>query len=161
MRKIAIITLCVFSFYILEFIFFHVGGRWVKPDFLLLLVIFFNIYFGIRYSLYTALLAGMMKDAASTYIFGLHTVSLILCAYLTTVLNQYIYIRGSRSSRLFVVALLCLINVFLHYLLYLIFSSLAFTDMLYHVLLPEIITTLVVAIATFQFLRQCVSRLSV
>jgi len=161
MRKAFLITCLVLLFFLLEFFLFNIAGRMFMPNFLLLLVIFFNLSWGIRYSLWAAILGGLLKDSFSIGVFGSYTFSFALCAYLTTVLSKYIYRKGSEMSRLFLVLVITTLNVFIQYFLRVMFARVDFFQTVKFILIPEVLTTLIVVSLTFHYLRKCVLKLSV
>ena len=118
MGKVAVITFFVVVAFVIEFLLFHLFGRWATPDLELLLVMFFNMYFGIRYGLVTAVLAGTIRDSFSIGTLGVNVCSFIVAAYMTTILKQYIYHMGSRLSRYILIFLIIIINAVVHYYLY-------------------------------------------
>jgi len=161
MRKILFITIFTFLFFIIEFIIFNMVGRWAMPNLLILIVIFFSLSFGIRYGLFTAVLAGAIKDSFSTSFFGINIFSFVVCAYMTTILNKYFHDKSSRSSRLLLVFSICLINVIVHFFLYIMFGVIDIIQTFQYILIPEILTTLIVTVYTFRQLKKCVLRLFV
>ena len=161
MPRVILIAALTFAFFIIESALFNVLGRWFKPDLLLLLIIFFNLTLGIRYSILAALFAGLWKDSFGIDIFGLNIFTFIACAYLTTFIKRYLDPVGSRSSRILIVCSVTILSVFIRYVLDSIFSEIDFGQMVMFVMLPEAVTTTVAATYTFQQLRKCVLRLSV
>ncbi|MDO8581134.1 MAG: rod shape-determining protein MreD [Candidatus Omnitrophota bacterium] len=159
MRKIAWITLLVFIGFWLEFFLFNFLGPWFTPQLLILMVIFFNLTLGIRYSLYTAFGAGLLKDSFSTGFFGLNIFAYIVCAYMTTIISKYVYLNPSRSSRLLIVALVALLHVFIQTCLYFMFFPVDLIQVIKSILFPEVVMTLIVSIYFFKKLKQCASRL--
>ena len=57
MRQIFFIPIICYLAILVEFTLFNLFGRWGDPHVLLLVVIFFNLYSGIRYSIWAALCA--------------------------------------------------------------------------------------------------------
>jgi len=53
-KRVAVIALVSYLAYALEFLFYNFWGQWGKPEFLILVVIFFNLYLGIRFSIIAA-----------------------------------------------------------------------------------------------------------
>lgn len=160
MRQIIVITFFIIVAFVTEFLLFNMVGRWVVPDLLLLLVIFFNLYFGIRYGLFAAVLAGAVTDSFGTGLFGIHLCSLMICACLTTILKGYIYHMGSRLSRYILISLIAVINVIVCYGLYETFgNSVSPGQVLKWILPTQVLVTLAVAPLTFRYLKQCVSGL--
>ena len=161
MRRLIAITLLTFLFFLAEFIIFNLIGSWARPQLLILLIIFFNLYFGIRYGLYAAILAGAITDSFSTGVFGLNIVAFIICAYMTTLLRKYIYYRGSQMSRLILVFSICLIDFIVRVVLNAMGGAVDVFGAIFVVLLPALVTTLLCTSTVFQQLRLCASRLFV
>lgn len=161
MRRIIAITVLAVIFFVIEFFLFNILGDFLQPHLLLLLVIFFNLFLGIRFGLYTAVISGILYDSFATTVFGLNIVSFIICAYMTTLLRRRIYYRGSQLSRLIMVFCIYLIDFFTRVILYSMLGSFDPLGAFKFALLPALVTTLFVTTTTFQYLRQCVSRLFV
>lgn len=160
MGKVAVITFSVIIAFIIEFLLFHLGGRWAVPDLELLLVMFFNMYFGIRYGLVTAVLAGILRDSFSTGFLGINVCSFIVAAYMTTILKQYIYHMGSRFSRYILILIIVAISVVVHYHLYRMLVGPLYPGQVFRfVFLPEAVLTLLVTPFVFEQFKKCVSRL--
>ena len=160
MSRAAVITFCVVVAFLIEFLLFHLMGRWATPDLELLLVMFFNMYFGIRYGLLTAVLAGILRDSFSTGILGINVCSFIVAAYMTTILKQYIYHMGSRLSRYILIFIIIAINAVVHYYLYRMLVGPLYPGQVFRfVFLPQALLTLLVAPFVFEQLKKCVSKL--
>ncbi|MBN1869978.1 MAG: rod shape-determining protein MreD [Candidatus Omnitrophica bacterium] len=161
MRKIILVPVCVLIFFLAEFFLYNMVGRIFVPDLLLLAIIYFNLAFGIRYSIYAAVLAGIMKGSFSTDMFGFHIFSFVLCAYVTTVLKRYLHYVASHRSRLLLVFLIILTNLLIQLLLRSIVGEIDPIQCFKFVFVPEILMTLVVTSFIFAELKKCVSRLFV
>lgn len=161
MRKIILLPICILVFFLAEFFLFNMAGRVLMPNLLLLAIIYFNLAFGIRYSVYAAVLAGVLKDSFGADIFGVYTLSFVVCAYMTTVLKKYLHYVASRGSRLLLVFFIILVNIAIHFVLRAIFTEIDFVSTLKFVFVPEIVTTLLVTSIVFAELKKCVSKLFV
>lgn len=159
MQKVFFTVILALGCFVLENVLAQIFGPYFRPNLLLILVIFFNLYRGLRYSLLAALLAGLFKDSYSVQVFGLNTFAFVVCAHVTTIVKMYIYQVGSVVSRVLIVFLMSLLNVFLLYILHVMFSPIDFTTMFVNVLVPEVVTTTVAAPFVFENLKQCASRL--
>jgi rod shape-determining protein MreD len=159
MRKIIFAILSVYVFFLIEFFLFNLAGRWFLPNLLLLMIIYFNFAFGIRYSIFAAILAGILKDSFSTEIFGFNIFAFVLCAYLTTVLKRYLHYIASRRSRLLLVFCVTIIHFFILLCLRVMFSRVDVLQSIHFVLVPEILTMLIITSFIFNQLRKCVLRL--
>ena len=160
MRRILLISFFVFIFFIFEFFLFNFFGRSVMPNLLLILIVFFNLSFGIRYSLLTAFLAGILKDSFSAGPFGMYAASFMSAAFMSTVFKKYVYSRGSHGSWLLLVSLVSLANIFIQWVIQLrLGSNICVYDILRFILLPEVISTMVIAHFIFYPLKKCVLKL--
>ena len=54
MQKILVILGFIFVAFILEFLLYNIVGPWIVPNFFLLLIMFADLYWGIRYGILTA-----------------------------------------------------------------------------------------------------------
>jgi len=141
----------VYLFFLIEFLLFNVFGRWGKPDLLLLLIIFYNLYLGIRYGLACAFFAGFLKDAFSPDILGTHIFLFMMSACLAILLRRNFYQPGSRLSRLMVTLGVVVSYVLAWSIVQSMVYDVEWAGIFKHVLLPEVLTTM--AAATFVFIK--------
>ncbi len=154
MRQILIIPVLCYLFQLFEYCCFSLFGRWGDPHFMLLLVIFFNLYSGIRFSLWAALCAGALKDCFSTMPFGTHIFSYMVCACFSTFIRRHWYERGSSVSKLVMVVLVVSAHaLIMAFLFKMVFEEVRWGEVLISVWLPEVIATSVVALFVFERLR--------
>lgn len=151
MRRIFLILAFTYLFFLLEFFLFNTFGRWGHPDLLLILIIFFNLYLGIRYGLLCAFFAGVLKDAFSTQVFGIYIFLFMCSAFLATILRRNFYRPGSRLSRLVVTGGVVIAFVLTQAVIYSMNYDLDWNGMLRYVFLPEITATMIAA--TFVFTK--------
>jgi rod shape-determining protein MreD len=161
MKRLAVILVSVYLFFLAEFFLFNVFGRWGKPDLLLLLTIFFNLYLGVRYGLACAFLAGLFKDAFSIEPFGTYIFLFMLSACLATILRRNFYQPGSRLSRLVVTFGVVVIFIFGETVFKSMTGDLDGLTVARYIFLPEILTTMAVATAVFNQLKQAAQRLNI
>ncbi len=160
MQKIIFIFVITLFCLLLQLIFLQVLGTLFVPNFVLIAVVFFNLYRGLNYSLGAAFLGGFFLDSYGVYPPGINTFSLVLCAFLTGTLKKLIYQPGIPESRVLMVFLAAGANSLLQYSV----NSLAAVDIdlgeaLTRGILPEIVLTSLVASATFERLKQCALKL--
>ena len=160
-RKFFLILACVLVGFFIELFLFNIVGRLFLPNLLILLVICFNIFLGIRYSLFTAVVAGLLKDSFSISPFGVYLFSFVAAAFITTVLKRYIYHRGSRFSLLLLTLLVLLINGLVHFLIAVMLGQVEAAQVVKFIFVPEILSTVVVANFVFYQLKTCVLKFSV
>jgi len=135
-------------------------GVWFKADFLIILIVFFNLSRGTRASLGVAFLAGFLRDCFATKMFGMSIFNYVACAYMTTLLKMYIYHIGSAAAHVLIVFLITIFSVCLQFVFTLTVSAVTFAGMFRHVLLPEVLATTILTPYTITKIRRCVSRLS-
>ena len=161
MRKFLLMMGLSFFFFTIEFLWVNLLGAWLKPDLLLLLIIFFNLSLGIRYGLTAAFFAGILKDSFGASAFGIHILSFVVCAFIMILARRYIFHANIYSLRIFLAFLMSLLNVFVVFMLNSFFHPLNIKEAFCFVMVPEILATTIAAGFTFRHLRTCVLRFSV
>ena len=154
MRQILIIPILCYLFQLLEYALFSLFGRWGDPHLMLILVIFFNLYSGIRFSLWTAACGGAFKDCFSTMPFGTHIFSYMVCACLSTFIRKNWYERGSPVSKLMMVLLVTTANtLIMAFIFKMVFEDISWWHVFAGIWLPEILASMAVALFVFDRLR--------
>jgi len=151
MKRLLIVLISVFLFFLAEFFLFNVFGRWGKPDLLLLLIVFYNLYLGVRYGLVCAFFAGALKDAFSPDVFGTYIFLFMFSACLATILRRNFYQPGSRLSRLVVTLGVVLSFVSAEAVLKAVAGDIDGMGVVRYIVIPELLTTM--AVATFVFIK--------
>ncbi len=161
MKRIVFVAILSIGLFCVEFFLFNLLGRWAKPNFLLLEVLFFNFYLGIRYSLLAGFMAGFLRDSFSLNAFGVNIFSFVVCAFMTTIAKRYLFHTSVYSLRVLLAFLITLLNGLVLYVLHSMSVFLDFDQVLKNVLIPEILATTLVASGTFWYFRKCVLKFSV
>jgi rod shape-determining protein MreD len=118
---------------------------------MILLVIFFYLYSGIRFSLWAALCGGILKDCFSTMPFGAHIFSYMVCACAAMIIRRHWYERGSSFSKLMMVFLITTVHaMIMSFLFKMVFEDVRWRDVVLGVWLPEMLATMVVALFVFR-----------
>lgn len=159
MQKSFIILLFALACFFIENILFQLFGIWFKPNLLLILIVFFNLFRGIRYGVLAALMGGFLLDSFSVRVPGLNTFSFVVCAYLASLLKIFIYQPGSQASRILLVFFVAVINLAIQYVLHVLTTPLDFSVAFARVIIPEILITTVMAAYVFERLKRCALRL--
>lgn len=160
MQKIIFVFVITVLCLVLQLLFAKVLGAVFVPNFVLIGVVFFNLYRGLNYSLGAAFLSGFLLDGYSAGLPGINTFSLVLCAFLTATLKKYIYQPGICESRVLMVVLAAAANSFLQYFVSVTTGmDISFGESLAWGILPEIIMTALVATIMFERLKQCALKL--
>jgi rod shape-determining protein MreD len=156
MKRVAVIALVSYVAFALEFVLYNFWGpwgRWFKPELLILVVIFFNLYLGIRFSIIAALFCGFFKDSSGVAPFGTYILVYISAAYMTTLVRRYLYQPGSRFSRAVVTFLVTFGCVLVQAVLSNMNHELRLGELFVYLLLPQLLTTMVAATYVFSQLR--------
>lgn len=153
MKRILIILGLTYLFFLLEFLMFNAFGRWGKPELLIILIVFFNLYLGIRYSLICAFTAGVLRDAFSSQIFGIYIFLFMSSVFLATILRRNFYRPGSRLSRLVVTAGVLFFFFLFQTVLFSMNADLDLHGSLQFVFLPELFATMICATYVFRQLK--------
>lgn len=137
-----------------------VFGAGFVPNFVLIAVIFLNLYRGMNYSLGAAFLGGFLLDSFSGSILGVNVFTFVACVFLTGTLKMYIYQPGVAESRVLIVFVIALANGFLQYFINLIAGvDLPLGETFGRAILPEVILTTFFANVTFERLKDCALKL--
>ncbi|MBF0504328.1 MAG: rod shape-determining protein MreD [Candidatus Omnitrophica bacterium] len=153
MKRIAVIALVSYLAFVLEFVLFNAFGSWGKPEFLILVVIFFNLYLGIRFSIIAAVFCGLLKDASGIAPLGTYILVYVTAAYVTTLVRRYLYQKGSRFSRGLVAFLVIIVCFIVQAILVSANRQVRFSQLFLGLLVPQVLTTMIVATFVFQKLR--------
>ncbi|MEW5895467.1 MAG: rod shape-determining protein MreD [Candidatus Omnitrophota bacterium] len=159
MKNVILIGLGAWICFIIQYFFSELFSPWFRPNLLLLLVIFFNLYRGIRYSLLVAFFAGLISDSFTPDFFGINIFIFMMSAYLTTFLKMYIYESGSSASRFFLIFFITSCFGLMEFLVRMVLFSVDFGEAFRYQLLPQTFATAVVALYVMKRLRQCALRL--
>ncbi len=159
MRNILIIFLTVTAAYVCQHIVAEFFPNWVQPNFLIIVIIFFNLFRGIRHSLLVAFMGGLMADSFGPHPFGLNLTAYLVCAYATTSLKMYIYETGSAGSRLLMVFVITVLYVMLQYILRMMYVQVGLWSAVQRVLIPQVLSTVIISDYLFRKLKQCALRL--
>lgn len=155
-KVLTVIALTIVAFFT-EYLLATVLGKSLIPNFLLLLVIFLDLTLGIRYALLAAFIGGAIRDSFGVHFFGFHVLTLMLSAYLTTILGKTIYQKGSWLSLLLLI--FCVNTLALLCQCALSMNLRSLPGFVWDIYLPEIIMTLLLTGVVFNYLRKCVLRL--
>ncbi len=131
-----------------------------KPNLLFLAVIFFTIYLGLAEGLFSAAIAGILKDAFSLNPFALNLMVFLICVGLVNYFKKYIY-RETVLTVMLTVISAGLINGLLDYFVVFFARGITFGSALLSVILPEIILTAALAAPLFFYLKRCALKFSI
>ncbi len=159
MRNIFFIGLGVWICFVAEYFLSDLFSPWFQPNLLLILVIFFNLYRGIRHSLLVAFMAGVVKDSFGAQFFGLNILTFMICAYLTTLLKMYLYESSSSRLRVLLIFMVSILCVFIQFWIRLMFVPINFWEVCRYVLLPEVFATTLISLFVFRLFKQCALKL--
>lgn len=161
MKNFGVITIFVYLAFLIEFVLYNTFGVWGKPELMVLVIIFCNLYWGIRHSLWAAFVAGLLKGAFDIEPFGTYVLIYITAAYLTTIIRKNLYQPGSKFSRL-VVALFVLLSIFMmEFVLHLRSMEIRFSEAVIFILIPTLALTMVVATFVFVLLKNIALKLKI
>ena len=163
MKRVAVIGLVSYLAFALEFLLYNFlgdWGHWLKPDFMILVVIFFNLYLGIRFGIIAAVFCGIFKDASGVAPFGTYILVYTAGSYVTAFVRRYLYQPGSRASRV-LVAFFVVVGCFIVQAVLALmpdahsYSSntgyeVRLPELLFYILLPQLLTTMIAATYVFE-----------
>jgi rod shape-determining protein MreD len=153
MKRVAVIALISYLAYALEFLLYNFWGQWGKPELLILVVIFFNLYLGVRFGIIAAVFCGIFKDASGVAPFGTYILVYIAGSYVTIFVRRYLYQPGSRFSRA-LVAFFVVIGCFIvQAILTNMSHEVRIKELLFYILAPQLLTTMIAATYFFGLLK--------
>ncbi len=141
--------------FLAEAVIANVFGHWLKPNFLILFIVFVNLYFGVRQGLLAAVVAGLLKDSFAVGIFGAHIFAFILSSYLVILIKKYVFRFEALWLKLALAFTLSLLNVLILYLIQVLFTEVHFNDVLWVVALPELTWTTAIGPFAFIHFKKC------
>jgi rod shape-determining protein MreD len=153
MKRVAVIGLVSYLAFALEFLLYNFWGQWGKPELLILVVIFFNLYLGIRFSIIAAVFCGVFKDASGVAPFGTYILVYITGAYVTTLVRRYLYEPGSRFSRIVVTFFVVTGCFIMQAVLANMNREVRLPGLLTCILAPQLLTTMIAATYVYAQLK--------
>ena len=152
-KRVTVIVVLAYVFFVFELVLNAILGSWGKPELLLLLVIFWVLYSGIRYGIVAAVVSGLIKDMLGVLPFGTYLFVFIAAAYLTTWVRITLYQPGSPFSRAVVAFCVLVLSFLIQTMLYLMHHDLHGGELFFNIFLPQLVTTMVAVTFVFYRLR--------
>ncbi|MDP8264393.1 MAG: rod shape-determining protein MreD [Candidatus Aceula lacicola] len=159
MKKLFVIIIFSFVLFLIEVAIFQIFGSWFKPSLLVLLVVYSNLKFGIRYGIATSLICGILSDSFGSGVFGAHVVSFISCSYVLIAVKKYFVEFDALSFKLVLAGIFSTLNIISIYFINSMFLKINFGDVFIFVFLPEVAATVAVSPFCVDYLRKCDSKL--
>lgn len=150
---------CIILFYA-EAVIANALGNWLKPNFLIIFIIVVNLTFGVRYGLWAAVVAGLLKDSFGAGLFGSHILSFVLSSYLLVFIKHYIMHLEALYFKIVLVFLITLLNVMILYCIQVIFVQVDFKDAVWFIVIPQLVATTAVGPYCLDGFKKCVLELS-
>ncbi|MDD3374839.1 MAG: rod shape-determining protein MreD [Candidatus Omnitrophica bacterium] len=155
MKKLFGIAFFSFVLFLAEVAIFQIFGSWFKPNLLILLVVYSNLKFGIRYGIFASLIGGILSDSFGSGIFGVHIISFMFCSYILALVRKYFLQFDALSFKFIISGFFSSLNVILIYFISSIFLKINFSDVFIFIFLPEVAATVAVSPFCFDYLRKC------
>lgn len=161
MKRLFFVASIILIFLFMEIVFStHFNFLQIKPDLLLLAVVFFTVYLGLTEGILSAITGGIFKDVFSVNSWGVNLLIFMSCALLISYFKKYIY--RETAITIFTTALIVsLLNAILNYFISFSTQGLIFQGQFLWVILPEIILTAIFAPVVFFYLKRCALRFSI
>ena len=154
MKRIFFVSIICLLGFIFQFFLFNLLGPWGTPHFLILCIVFFDLYWGVRHSLVASFIGGFLLDIFSLDTMGSHILALAICAYLTIFIRRNFYQPGSYLSRAFVVGASVIAYGFTLGMLRMINDVSFSASGIFCALVPELLITMIVSNVVFEFLKK-------
>jgi rod shape-determining protein MreD len=153
MKRILVIGLVSYLAFALEFLLVNFWGNWGKPELLILVVIFFNLYLGIRFGIIAAIFCGIFKDASGVAPFGTYILVYLAGCYVAVFVRRYLYEQGSKFSRILVAFFVVLGCFIVQAILTNMYHEIRLGELLVYILVPQLLTTMIAATYVFAQLK--------
>ena len=161
MKRYGFFILIIFACLFLQLLFSHqLNPLRIKPDFLLIAVIFLNFYVDFKEAAGIGFLAGFLKDSFSAGIFGANIFAFLVCIVILAQYQRYIY-REDLYLKVILVFLISLLSGFLNYFIALSRISAPFISSFFWVIFPESLYTTLVSPLVFWIMRRCAKKYSI
>lgn len=132
----------------------RVGMSGVKPDIVLISLVFSGLFLGKRTGLEAGIAAGILKDTFALDFFGVNTAILALVGYLSGYIGENVS-RESVLTRTIATAALTAVSMSLHFFLVAVFSkwlSIGFGEYFIYTAIPASLYTSLVSIPVYHVL---------
>lgn len=159
MKRILTILITSYCCFLAEIALFNNFGAWGKPELLILVVVFFTLYLGIRYGIVTAVIAGLLRDGMSISPAGTYLFTYLCVAYMITYIRRFIYQPGSRFSRIVMAFFGIIVAIIVRLTVVSSPQDYELNDLFIDILAPQLVTTVIAATFIFNYLRQMSERL--
>lgn len=152
-RALFVIGMAYLAF-VLEVVLFRHLGVWGKPEFLVLVIVFFTLYLGIRYGMLAAFVAGILREGVGLSPLGMYIFIYIVTACLISLLRRFFFQPGSRFARIvmafFGTCIAFMIQAALEYMSH----DYHLDEVFFDVFVPQLIVTTVAATIVFTTLKK-------
>lgn len=161
MRRYLFFVIIILVSLFLQLLFsYQINFLRIKPDFLLIAVIFLSFYADFKAAASIGFLAGFLKDSFSAGIFGANIFAYLWCVVILAQYQRYIY-REDLYLKVILVFLIGLSSGFLNYFIVLSRIAAPFYTSFFRIILPESIYTTLVSPLVFWLMRRCALKYSI
>ena len=154
MKRFPLYIILIAAFLIQLLFLNHINVAGVKPDLMVLLVVFFAIFFGPGTGAETGFLSGLLKDIYSLDTFGVDSVLLSLVGLITGILSPKLFRESKLTQGLlvFVSSVLCMTIHYFASSLMLKTAYVTLPEYLYGLILPSSFYTAMLSVLLFPVL---------
>ncbi len=153
MKQVLTVLAVVYIFFLLELALYNNFGAWGKPELLILAVVFFTLFLGIRLGIITAIFAGLLREGVGVVPLGMYLLIYLSVAYSITYVRRFLYQPGSRFSR----AVMAFFGTTIAFIVHVILSSInhdySLVELMVDVFAAQFITTVIAATFVFAHLK--------
>ncbi len=154
MKRFTLYTILITAFLIQLLFLDNIRIAGIKPDLLVLFVVFFAIFFGPGAGAEAGLISGLLKDTYSLDIFGANIILLSLTGLVVGGLSPKLFKESKLTQGLlvFVSSALYMVSHYFVSLLVLKVEYITLQDYLYYLILPSSLYTAILSILLFPVL---------
>lgn len=152
-RRILVTAALILAGFLLQFgVFANIALIDTVPNLLLILTICFGFLRGKNTGMWTGFVCGLMMDIGTMSSFGFHMVIFILIGYITGAMHRFIYADYIVFPMIITAIMNLFYGIYMYVFLFLIRGRLNIGFYMFHVIIPEIIYTVVLTGFLYQFL---------
>lgn len=148
-RKISVILIVIICFLLQSTVFKALAFANISPNLLIVVVSSFGFMRGRKEGMYIGLFCGLLVDLFFGQIFGLYTLLYLLAGYINGMFRKIFYPDDIKLPMILILGSDFVLNLVIYLLLFLPRKKVELPYYLLHLMIPEIVYTLVVTIVLY------------
>lgn len=148
-RKISVLLIIIICFLLQSTVFKALSFASISPNLLIVVVSSFGFMRGRKEGMCIGLISGLLLDIFFGQIFGFYTLIYLVIGYVNGMFRKIFYPDDIKLPMILILGSDLVLNLIIYLLLFLPRKKTAFGYYLLHIMIPEMVYTLVVTIALY------------